>query len=138
MSNPRRPVQLKALAGTLRPCRDAGRTTVALPLVDGEPPPPAWLPNAYARAEWKRLTQLLRATGMLTVPGLGGLAVLCAVHGQIVARYAAGSTPLGNMLALHRVLSGDFGLKAGPGLRPSSGPAANRFEERGKRPGGES
>src|SRR5690625_4608816 len=92
MSNPRTPKQLKVISGTDQPCREAP-AAVELPLTDGLPPAPDWLPNAHALKEWNRLAPILHNVGLLTEAGLSALAVLCSLHGKIVQLYSAGAAP---------------------------------------------
>lgn len=108
MARPRKPPQLKALAGTAR--KDRVRTVIDLPLVEEPPAPPAWLTNCHALDEWARLAPILLANKLLTTAGLVPLAHLCALHGAIVAEYAEGKTPTAALCAALRGLMGDFGL----------------------------
>jgi hypothetical protein len=109
MPAPRKPAQLKVVAGTDRPDR-AVPEPVDLPLVDGVPDAPGWLPNPHAIAEWNRLAPILSGVGLLTEGGLSALAVLCGVHGEIVDGWTRKNAPTGHMLAQYRALVNDFGL----------------------------
>lgn len=90
MSNPRKPPQLKAVAGTARKDR-ADAPAVELPLVSATPEAPDWLPNAHAVKEWDRLAPILTANKLLTEAGCSALGHLCALHGKIVQLWAARS-----------------------------------------------
>lgn len=109
MANPRKPNQLKVVAGTDRPDRQ-GADPVDLPLVSEIPEAPEWLPNRHAEAEWDRLAGILHANGLLTEAGLGPLGMLCALHGKLVQMWSAGMEPTGHMLAQYRSMVNDFGL----------------------------
>lgn len=135
MSNPRKPPNLKLLAGTDR--KDREQDQVVLPLVDDVPEPPEWLPNAFAANEWNRLAGILHSNKLLTEASLTPLAHLCALHGKIVQLYAAGSMPTGHMVSQYRNLVNDFGMtpvaqsKVGSAGNEAKG---NRFASNGKRP----
>jgi len=109
MSRPKKPHNLKVVAGTARPDR-LGPPVVDLPLAADVPPAPDWLPNGHAIKEWERLAPILHANKLLTEAGLSTLGMLCALHGKIVQLYAAGAAPVASMVAQHRALSNDFGL----------------------------
>lgn len=109
MSRPRKPTNLKVVAGTARPDR-LGPPIVDLPLVDNVPQAPDWLPNAHAIKEWNRLAPILHANKLLTEAGLSTLGQLCALHGKVVQLYTAGEAPVASMVAQLRALSNDFGL----------------------------
>lgn len=109
MSNPRKPTQLKSIAGTERPSRDYA-PEVEIPPLDYCPPAPDWMPNAHAVKEWDRLTKILLANKLLTDADLGSLAHMCSLHGKIVQLYAAGEAPTASMVGTLRQLQNDFGL----------------------------
>ena len=109
MSRPRKPTNLKVVAGTARPDR-LGPPIVDLPLVDNVPQAPDWMPNAHAIKEWNRLAPILHANKLLTEAGLSTLGQLCALYGKVVQLYAAGEAPVASMVAQLRALSNDFGL----------------------------
>jgi len=135
MARPRKAHNLKVVAGTARPDR-IEPTGVDLPLVDGVPPAPDWLPNAHAIKEWDRLAPILIANKLLTEASLSTLGMLCALHGKIVQLYAAGESPNGHMMAQLRGLSNDFGLTpvAQGKVKPSGEKEkGNRFASNGKR-----
>ena len=136
MANPRKPNQLKVVAGTDRPDRQ-GPEPIDLPLVSEIPEAPAWLPNEHAVAEWKRLTQILHANDLLTEAGLGPLGMLCALHGKLVQMWSAGMEPTGHMLAQYRSMVNDFGLTpvAQTKVRASgdSSKPGNKFAKNGRR-----
>ncbi|RZZ81408.1 P27 family phage terminase small subunit [Pseudoxanthomonas winnipegensis] len=110
MPNPRKPHQLKVVAGTDRPDRAPPSGAVDLPLVPEVPAAPDWLPNAHAIKEWDRLAPILHANKLLTEAGLSALGQLCALHGKVVQLYAAGEAPVASMVAQMRGLMNDFGL----------------------------
>src|SRR4051812_10310773 len=109
MSNPSKPHNLKVIQGTSRKDRD-GPPAVDLPLVEGIPSPPEWLPNHHAVTEWRRLAPILHANRLLSTAALSTLAMLCALHGKIVQLLCAGETPTSAMVSQYRGLSNDFGL----------------------------
>jgi hypothetical protein len=129
---PRRPKpeHLKVISGSRQPSTQG----VSLPLVDGAPDPPNWLPNAHAVNEWRRLAPILAANRVLTEPALSPLAVLCALHGRIVQLWAAGASPNGYLLAQYRHLQNDFGLSpvSSGKVHPGTGPSGNPFDRNGK------
>ena len=134
MANPRKPGNLKLIAGTSRPDRDS--EVVDLPLASEVPQAPDWLPNAHAVKEWERLAPILHAVALLTEAGTSTLAHLCALHGKIVQLYAAGESPNASMVAQYRAISNDFGLTpvAQGKVRPSGEkPKDNPFTKNGKR-----
>lgn len=109
MANPRKPHNLKVVAGTARADR-LEPVGVDLPLVDGVPDAPDWLPNGHAVKEWQRLAPILVANKLLTEASLSTLGMLCALHGKIAQLYAAGEAPTGHMMAQYRGIANDFGL----------------------------
>jgi len=132
MPNPRKPTNLKVLAGTSRADRDGN--VVDLPLVDDVPAAPTWLPNAHAKKEFQRLAPILHANRLLTEAGIMALAHMCALHGKIVQLYAAGEAPTGHMLSQYRNLINDFGLTpAAQGKVTAAGERSkgNRFKDGG-------
>ena len=136
MPNPRKPRALKVVAGTIQPSRD--QKIVELPVVDGVPKPPSWLPNAHAKKEWDRLAPILVANKLLTEGGLSALGVLCSLHGKLVQLFSAGEAPVASMVAQYRNLINDFGLTpvAQGKVKPmGEEPEGNKFANRGKRTG---
>lgn len=127
--------RLKAVAGTIRPGRDKPLAYVEEPLEE-VPEPPDWLPNTHAIKEWDRLGAILVANGLLTSAALSMFARLCALHGKLVQKMAAGETPTGFMLAQIRNLENDFCIppmaasKVGLGEKKK----ANKFDSNKKRP----
>lgn len=138
MANPRKPTSLKVVAGTDQPCRRPDTPPLDLPLTDGVPEPPDWLPNAHAIKEWRRLTPILHANKLLTEAGLSALGQLCALHGKVVQLYAAGEAPVASMVAQLRALMNDFGLTpvAQGKVKPNGSTEApkSKFSGFGKRP----
>lgn len=138
MANPRKPAQLKAVAGTARKDRDVP-VEVELPLVDVAPDAPDWLPNAHAVKEWSRLVPILMANKLLTDAALSPLAHMCALHGKIVQLYAAGEAPTASMSGTLRNLQNDFGLTPVAQGKVKAGPEdqkGNAFAGNGRKAGG--
>lgn len=135
MSNPRKPVNLKAVSGTQQKCREVV-DAAEFKLVDSTPDAPDWLPNAHAIKEWNRLAPILHANKLLTEAGCSALGTLCALHGKIVQLFAAGECPTGHMLAQYRNLTNDFGLTpvAQGKVKPvGHKEKTNKFANNGKR-----
>lgn len=136
MPRPKKPHNLKVVAGTARPDRD-GPPLVDLPLVEDYPPPPDWLPNAHAIREWDRAVPILMNQKLLTEAALTTLGHMCAVHGQIVQQYTAGLAPNASMYSQYRGLANDFGLTpvAQGKVRPHGEAASeNEFARNGRKP----
>jgi len=138
MANPKKPPQLKAVAGTGRKDRDTpADDAVELPLVANYPDPPDWLPNPHAVKEWHRLVPILMANRLLTEASLGPLAHLCGLHGKIVQLYAAGEAPTASMTGTLRNLHNDFGLtpiaQGKVRAAPNGGITGNEFANNGRR-----
>ena len=137
MGNPRKPTQLKAIAGTERKDRASKKADVELPPLADVPEAPDWLPNAHAVKEWNRLAPILVANKMLAEADLGTLGHMCALHGKIVQLYAAGEAPAASMVGTLRTLQNDFGLS--PVARGKVTPTGseegkgNPFKANGKR-----
>jgi hypothetical protein len=106
-----------------------------LPLVDGPPPAPNWLPNAHAVNEFNRLARILHANGLLTEVGISPLAMTCALFGKLVQLWSAGETPSGHLYAQYRALINDFGMTpvAQGKVRPGSKESANKFSKNGRK-----
>lgn len=136
MANPRKPHQLKVVAGTDRPDRQ-GADPIDLPLVSEIPEAPDWLPNKFAIEEWDRLANILFNNGLLTEGGLMPLATLCSLHGKIAQLWMAGETPTGHLIAQYRAMVNDFGLTpvAQTKVRPSgdNNKPGNKFSKNGRR-----
>lgn len=133
---PRKPPQLKLIAGTTRTDRDKAEH-VSLPLVSAVPKAPDWLPNAHAVSEWERLAPILTANKLLTEAGCSALGHLCALHGKLVQIWAAGEVPQGALQAQYRNLVTDFGLTpvAQGKVKPAgNGADTNPFSSNGRRP----
>ena len=135
MANPKKPPALKMISGTKRKDRDSA-PVVELPLVESIPPPPDWLPNAFAVDEWNKNVSILMANGLLTEAGLMPLANLCALQGKVIQLYRAGETPTASMISTLRNLQNDFGMtpvsqsKAGGVVDKKP---ANKFANNGQR-----
>ena len=139
MGRPAKPRALKAIAGTIQPCRDIP-PAIELPVISIEelPAAPDWLPNSHAVKEWDRLAPILAANKLLTQGGLSALGMLCAVHGKIVQLFAAGECPNAAMLAQYHTAVTAFGLTpAAQGkikaLAATPDTPANKFSANGKR-----
>lgn len=138
MANPRKPTTLKAISGTVQPCRALPKEAPTLPVISDVPEAPDWLPNAHAVKEWDRLAPILVANKLLTEAGLSALGMLCALHGKLVQLWAAGEAPVASMVSQYRNLINDFGLTpVSQGKVRSVGekPADNKFGRNGRRPG---
>lgn len=135
MARPRKPTNLKVVAGTDRKDREPD-THVELPLVSEIPDAPDWLTSPHAIKEWNRLAAILHANGLLTEAGLAPLAHMCGLHGKIVQLYAAGESPTGHMVAQYRNFANDFGLTPvaqGKVKGPEQTKPGNKFAGNGKR-----
>lgn len=77
MANPRTPTPLKVVRGTERKDR-ANPAEPVLSLAAEDVAPPRWLRlSPLARRAWRELVPLLRAMGVLTVPDVVALGLLC-------------------------------------------------------------
>lgn len=131
MPNPGKPLSLKLISGSRR-MSDASRS-VRLPLIDGVPPAPEWLPNEHAIREWKRLAPILHANKLLTAPALSILGHACALHGKIAQTLASGQQPKAALLGVYRQLLNDFGLTPATRGKLSATASGNSFVRNGKR-----
>lgn len=133
MPYPRKPPALKAISGS----REPSPVVVPLPVIASPPPAPEWLTGA-AVDEWNRLTRILTAHQLLTEGGVGALAVLCALYGDIQQQYINGESPTAKAIGQFRGLVNDFGLTpiAQGKVKPAAGgdAAGNRFAKFGQRP----
>lgn len=136
MPNPGKPIALKLMTGSRRVPSAAG--TVVLPALERVPSAPDWLPNSYARAEWKRLATLLVANRLLTEGSLSVLGHACALYGAITRSWSAGHEPRAATLGIYRQIVNDFGLTpasaARAGAARGDASSANRFLRHGRRP----
>lgn len=105
----RTPPNLRGLKGTLKPSRIDPATLEGAPLVE-LPEPPTHLTNGHAAAEWRRLGALLVGSQMLTDYDLPALALLCAVHGDIVSTMEIGLPLKGAQLAQFAKYASLFGM----------------------------
>lgn len=108
----RKPIQLKALAGTIRPDRDTGRADTSTCSLTKPPPPPDWMSEG-ARPEWDRLTKLLVANKLLPETATSFLAITCELHTHIINAFQSAEPPTASMLAQYRSYCSDFGLTPG-------------------------
>jgi hypothetical protein len=99
------------------------------------PPPPDWLPNAYAVKEWCRLAPLLVENNVLNENNIGALGQMCALHGRICAAWYTNGTPRDSWLRQHRQFSKDFGLDAKQTAPRPAAPSTgtNAFLKNGRR-----
>ena len=107
--------QLRLLRGTEARNKHRDRSgniarTSPLPALDAVPTSPGWLKNVDAVREWKRLAPLLVANGLLHEANLAAFGHACAVHGQLVASWAAGEPPSAALLAAYRALANSLAL----------------------------
>lgn len=132
MPRPKVPVAVKALRGTTRVARDGvSRVAVAVP---GElshvelPPPPEWLTDPEAVAEWHLAGGTLAACGVLRDSALTTLAHYCATHAALVHVWRSGALPDPAVLGQLRLLASSLNLI---GTRSVGEPpkAPNRFEK---------
>ncbi len=126
MARPKKLHALKLISGSRRLERGTP-SGVQLPPLEVAPPPPEWLLDDAAVAEWHRLAGLLTANRMLGALDLGTLAHLCAVHGQIVACYLAGITPKASLVGVYSSMAGAFGLT--PAARTKIAPPSSMARE---------
>jgi phage terminase small subunit len=134
MGNPRKPAALKAIQGTARKDREYV-PAIDLPELDEVPGPPSWLPNAHAVQEWDRLAPMLHRLGLLTQGGVTPLGHLCALHGTMVQKWAAGMEPQASTMQQYRSLCGEFGLTPVASTKVKTGrdeKPANKFARNGK------
>lgn len=121
MARPRKPSNLKAIAGTVQPCRSVPED-VQYETIDELPPAPDWLPNAHAVKEWDKLVRILHASNVLTEACLSPLEMMCALRGKIVQLYHAGETPSASLINALNAMQAGFGLppSAYGKIKPSS------------------
>jgi phage terminase small subunit len=127
MPRPKKPNALKVLSGSRRIDK---HPSIAMPLVDEVPPPPAWLPNEYAAQEFSRLAKILKANGLLNEANASPLAVLASIFGCIVGAHERGEVPTAALIAQYRAGCGEFGLTPATESRipaPSTPKAENPF-----------
>lgn len=133
MARPKKPSQVKALRGTLRPDRESG-DSLELSELEALPDPPDWLPNGHAVREWDRLCKQLHNLGLLYEESLTALGHLCALHGKLCQVWSAGLEPNASLVTQYRALCSEFGLTPvsamklpGQTIKP-----ANKFSNNGK------
>jgi len=121
MARPRKPSNLKAIAGTVQPCRSVPED-VQYETINELPPAPDWLPNAHAVKEWDKLVRILHASNVLTEACLSPLEMMCALRGKIVQLYHAGETPSASLINALNAMQAGFGLppSAYGKIKPSS------------------
>ncbi len=131
------PVAIKALRGTQRVARDGvSRAAVAVPgeLSHAElPPPPEWLTDREAVAEWHQAGGTLAACGVLRDSALTTLAHYCATHAALVNVWRSGGMPDPAVLSQLRLLAGSLQL-VGPRSVGEPPKAPNRFEKFRRQP----
>ena len=74
------------------------------------PPPPKWLPNAYALDSWNKIAPQVFAKCVMTDANADALGVLCGCFGRIAEAFAQGLTPNIQVIAQYRSLINDFGF----------------------------
>ncbi len=122
MARPRKPSNLKAIAGTVQPCRSVPED-VQFHVLSELPLAPDWLPNVHAVKEWDKLVRILHASNVLTEACLSPLEMMCALRGKIVQLYHAGETPSASLINALNAMQAGFGLPpaAYGKVKPSSG-----------------
>lgn len=122
MGRPRKPSNLKAIAGTIQPCRSV-QEDVQYASLDELPSAPDWLPNVHAVKEWDKLVRILHASNVLTEACLSPLEMMCALRGKIVQIYNAGEMPSASLINALNAMQAGFGLppSAYSKVKPSSG-----------------
>ena len=131
MARPRKPNNLKLLAGSRRIDETPG---LELPAVETLPAAPDWLPNSQAVTEFDRLAKLLSANGLLTEGNIPALTVLAALYGSITQIYRGGSVPTGALISQFRASCSDFGLQPAHShkVTPVGTKKSNAFANNGK------
>lgn len=121
MGRPRKQANLKAISGTIQPCRSVPED-VQYETIDELPTAPDWLPNAHAVKEWDKLVRILHASNVLTEACLSPLEMMCALRGKIVQLYHAGETPSASLINALNAMQAGFGLppSAYGKIKPSS------------------
>lgn len=109
MARPRKPNNLKAIAGTVQPCRSVPED-VQFDILSELPSAPDWMPNAHAVKEWDKLVRILHASKVLTEACLSPLEMMCALRGKIVQLYHAGETPSASLINALNAMQAGFGL----------------------------
>ena len=127
----RKPRHLKVLSGTNQPCRDDTIELAAEPLA-GVPEPPSFIAeDEEAVAQWKKLAEVLVATGIFTEPMILPLANYCMIGAEIARIWQTGKRPSAEMVSQYRHLTNDFGFSpAGAGRikRPGAKRDKNPFD----------
>jgi phage terminase small subunit len=112
---------MKLMKGTARPDRMRGEEErPAADLTLDTAPPPDWLTNADAIAEWRDKVEMLRKLGKLIPAKLTMLGHFCALHGALLVKWRAGMTPSAAEMRELRTLATDLGLNEGSGSEGSS------------------
>lgn len=136
MARPRKPSNLKAIAGTVQPCRSVPED-VQFDVLNELPTAPDWMPNAHAVKEWDKLVKILHASNVLTEACLSPLEMMCALRGKIVQIYNAGEMPSASLINALNAMQAGFGLppSAYGKVKPSSDgkEKTNKFANNGKR-----
>lgn len=94
--------------------------------LDDVPPPPGWLPNAFAVDKWNELAPVLKRNGRLNEANLTMLSHVCAAHGKIIQGYQAGTFPTASMLGTLEKMMASIGLSnvVSPGTGTQNGEPA--------------
>lgn len=109
---------LKALRGTDRP--DRMREEPDFPAVE-DAPPPDWLIDPVAVAEWRDKVALLSAAGVLTEASLTPLAHYCNMHASAVRQWRAGMPPTAADLTQLRLMATEFGFTPASATKAGGG-----------------
>jgi hypothetical protein len=111
---------MKVMRGTHRPDRMQGDLDKPeLPALDTAPPPD-WLTNSDAVAEWRDKVEMLRRLGKLNQAKLTMLAHFCAFHASLLGKWRANMTPSAAEMRELRTLAADLGLNEGTGSEGSA------------------
>jgi phage terminase small subunit len=134
-----KPIEMKRIAGTIQPCRDAAKIEAmnSMSLLESLPDAPEWLPNAHAAKEWYNTGNIMIGYKMLTVGDLPALGQMCALHGKIVQLYSAGECPGASMIGALSAFYTSFGMTPMSRVKVKVGlmdkPEVNKFSKNGTR-----
>lgn len=125
----RKPPELKSLAGTARPDREAATVSSLLPRMEAVPSPPDWLTDPEAVREWSYLAPSLVACGVLRATMVSSLAHLCQLHAALIRAARSDQPTNAALYAAYTRLAGLFGLTAVDARRlpAAERPQANKF-----------
>lgn len=83
---------------------------VAVEALDHVPSAPEWLKGSDAREHWDRVLGLLVDRQVVSELDLGVFALLCHIHGQILAQARSGGAMRGPLISKYIALCNEFGL----------------------------